>query len=64
MIVKVFSTKVCPKCQRLKQRINAGIKAKKEKVANGQEEWKGRGKDKQPRSKEGYFRRWKKQEMD
>jgi DNA invertase Pin-like site-specific DNA recombinase len=49
--------------ERLKIRINAGIKAKKERVASGQDTWKPRGADKQPRNKEGYFRRYAKQKV-
>ena len=49
--------------ERLKERINAGLKAKKERVEAGTEEWKRRGKDAKPRSKEGYFRRWANREV-
>ena len=47
--------------ERLKIRINAGIKAKRERMALGEEKWKARGSDKKPRCKEGYFRRYQNQ---
>jgi DNA invertase Pin-like site-specific DNA recombinase len=47
----------------LRERTLAGIKAKKERVAAGQDIWKPRGQDKQPRRKEGYLKRWQKQKV-
>jgi DNA invertase Pin-like site-specific DNA recombinase len=46
--------------ERTRERINAGIKAKNERVALGLDTWNQRGKDKKPRSKDGYFKRWEK----
>jgi DNA invertase Pin-like site-specific DNA recombinase len=48
--------------ERLKIRITAGIRAKKERVAAGKDTWKKRGADKTPRHTEGYFRRYQKPE--
>jgi DNA invertase Pin-like site-specific DNA recombinase len=47
--------------RRLKQRTIEGIRAKQAKVAKQEDVWKGRGKDKQKRSNEGYLKRWEKQ---
>ncbi|AKB79112.1 DNA-invertase [Methanosarcina horonobensis HB-1 = JCM 15518] len=44
--------------RRLKERINAGIRAKKEKVAKGEDSWNGRGPDKEKRKTDGYKVRW------
>lgn len=41
---------------RLRERTRAGIAAKKARVAQGLEPWKGRGPDKKKRSKEGYIK--------
>jgi DNA invertase Pin-like site-specific DNA recombinase len=49
---------------RLKERINAGIAGKKARMAAGNEIWKGRGPDKKPRSKEGYFKRWQRVKIE
>lgn len=46
--------------RRTKERIITGIAAKKARIAAGTDTWKGRGKDKQERKKEGYFKRWAK----
>lgn len=42
--------------RRIKRRSREGIKALQEKVARGEAIWKGRGKDKQKRSSEGYVK--------
>jgi hypothetical protein len=39
-----------------------GVKAKKERIAAGEDTWKPRGPDKNPRSTAGYFRRYQKPE--
>jgi len=39
-------------------RTTAGIQAKRSRSAAGEDVWNGRGKDKQPRGKDGYFKRW------
>jgi DNA invertase Pin-like site-specific DNA recombinase len=44
--------------ERTRERINAGIKAKNERVALGLDTWNQRGKDKKPRKTDGYFKRW------
>lgn len=50
--------------RRLKERINAGIRAKKDKVSRGEDTWKGRGPDKKQRKTEGYSNRWAKQRSE
>jgi DNA invertase Pin-like site-specific DNA recombinase len=50
---------------RTKLRAAEGIKAKQLRVAAGDREaWRGRGKDKKPRNKEGYINAWKKRRVE
>jgi site-specific DNA recombinase len=46
--------------RRIRRRSIQGIRTLQDKVATGEAVWNGRGKDKQKRKKDGYFKRWNK----
>jgi len=49
--------------RRIRRRSTDGVKAKRERIAKGEDTWKGRGPDKQKRRNEGYIRRYAKNEV-